>query len=156
MINRAFAAGFCAICCIGFLLAPSEASARSGGIAGRSLAMGAPRAPRVGALPLVRPGQIPPVVNAAAVGGFRALRAAPARRFHRVFRHRVPFVGVAAYGPYVVPDDAVAPPFPQTLANVRPVPSGEPVVVNGRICFAQSYIVPSEAGGTRPVIVTRC
>jgi hypothetical protein len=37
------------------------------------------------------------------------------------------------------------------------VPLGQPVVINGRPCFVQTHIVPSEeSGDRRPVTVTRC
>jgi hypothetical protein len=154
MINRTIAAGFCAICAVGLALAPDDVSARSGGIAGRSLALGARH---VGGLPLVKPGQIP-VIKPAVAGGFSGLRAV--RRHHRFSRNGVPLLdGVG--GPYYEPYGysgytGIESPYPQTITNARPVPPGDPVVVNGRVCFAQAYIVPSEAGGTRPVTVTRC
>lgn len=156
MFNRTVAARVCAICCLAFLVAPDAASARSGGFAaGSGLAVSA--LPRAGALPLVRPGQVPPVVNAAAALRLHALRLAPGRRLHRFSRHGVPLGGFA-YGPYYDPNDYIGAgsALPQTVANTRQVPPGEPVAINGRICFAQTYIVPSEAGGTRPVTVSRC
>ena len=163
MTNRTVAATFLAICCVGLGLAPIEAAAGPGGVGGRGVAIGAPR---VGALPLVRPGQVPllkpqgPAVNPAIAGGLRRFHRGFARGHGRFFRGGVPaLAGIDAPGgiyPYGEPGagSAVLWPGPQTA--VRPTPPGDPVVVNGRICFAQAYLVPSEAGGTRSVKVTRC
>jgi hypothetical protein len=120
-------------------------------------------------MPLVRPGSTPPAVSgpavrAGAVKGFRALQlGARHHGFRRGFarRHGVPLLvlqGDGYYGPYFDPGDgtAVLSPSARDVIAARPTPPGEPVVVDGRVCFAQSYLVPSEAGGTKPVRVTRC
>jgi hypothetical protein len=174
MIGRTAVASLFAICCAGLLLAPGEAAAGSRGRAiGRPLAI--PGLPRAGALPLVRPGYVRPAVTgkpfiAGAPGGFRALRAGARRRgFGHGFagRYGLPLLVLDSYGlnglygpygPYFDPGTGTAalPPPAQDVVVARPTPPGEPVVVNGQVCFAQTYIVPSEAGGTRPVKVTRC
>jgi hypothetical protein len=156
MVDRTTAAGVFGLCCIGFLLAPGEVSARPGGIAaGRGVAI--PALPRGGALPLVRPGH-GPVLNAAVVRGAGAFRRAQLRRHHRFHHQRWPLPAVGGiYQPYLEPnDDVVLPPPAPTPAYARPLPPGDPVAIAGRICFAQTYIVPSEAGGPRPLTITRC
>ncbi len=162
MTNRTIAAAYLALCCVGLALAPIEAAAGPGGVGGRGGAIGAPRA---GALPLVRPGQVPllkpqgPAVNSALPGGLRRFHRGFARGHGKFFRRGVPAIaGIYAPDgiyPYGVPDGGTAL-LPDRQMAVRPTPPGDPVVVNGRICFAQAYLVPSEAGGTRSVKVTRC
>jgi hypothetical protein len=83
-----------------------------------------------------------------------------ARGFHRSRKPVAPFAWIAAGGApyYYYPVDALGAgsAYPQTLATARPAPAGEPVNIGGRICFAQTYVVPSEAGGVRSVTINRC
>jgi hypothetical protein len=121
---RSLVASVCTIFCIGAVLAPVEASARSGGLAfGRGAA----------------------VVGKGAAG--RLIH--PARRFHQMPGARLPRYGSGAiYGSSYDPVDyiGVAWPYPRVQAA-----AGGDVV---RRCSSETVVVPSEAGGVRPITVT--
>jgi hypothetical protein len=116
------------MCCIGAVLAPVQASARSGG-----LAFGG---------------------GAALVGKGAAARSIhPARRFQRALGARLPRYGSGAiYGTTYDPVDyiGVAWPYPR----VQAASDGDATFI--RRCVADTVVVPSEAGGVRPITVTRC
>lgn len=128
---------------LGLVFAAQEADARSSGRGAGRPAISAPRS-------LQRFHQAP-VVNQAA----RGLHVTPhARRgsFNRRLGYGFPFVFGA---PYVYGGDGVVP--PTSYAETDSAPPGAPIVVNGRSCFVQPYVVPSEATRTmRTVTVTRC
>ena len=84
--------------------------------------------------------------------GLHVTRQPHRHSVHRDFRRRWPFVFAAPYG---IGDYGVVP--SASFAESGGIPPGEPVVMNGRPCFVQPHIVPSESTGTmRTVTVTRC
>jgi hypothetical protein len=130
-----------AIICVGLVFAASDAFARGGhGGGGR----------QAGPRSIVRSQQVPAFFPAATRAGH--VPRAHVRPFHRDLRRApahtfaFPAPGFVAYG---VPYDDGQP-------VLWRVPAGEPVTLNGRPCFVQRYIVPSEAGGSGPVSVARC
>jgi hypothetical protein len=135
------------IVCMGLVLVAGEAFARGAGGHGGGGHGGGGR--HAGSRPFVRSQQVPAFYPAAPRAGHGT--RAHVRPFHRDLRRArgpvfaFPAPGFVAYG--ASDDDEPA------LARV---PAGEPVTLNGRPCFVQRYVVPSEAGGSRPVSVARC
>ena len=83
------------------------------------------------------------------------------QRFRRVFGARLPRNGIGVYyGSSYDPGDvigAVEPYAPvQAIADVAALRDGDGAVVIGRRCSSQTVVVPSEAGGERPITITRC
>lgn len=162
MAFRILVAGLCAVCCIVAVLAPVEASARPGGSAiGRGLLFrGA--VPRPALQPSVHIGRAPALVTGgAAVPNFHPAHVAPMQRFRRVFGARLPRNGIGVYyGSSYDPGDvigAVGPVAPvQAVADVAAPREGAGAVAGGRRCNSQTVVVPSEAGGERPITITRC
>ena len=144
------------------MLAPVEASARSGGLAiGRGPVLRA-AVPRPALQPSLHIGRAPALVTkSAALPNLRPARVAPVQRFRRVFGARLPRNGIGvSYGSIYDPGDfiGVAGPYPpvQMVANTPPLREGDGAVAGGRRCSSQTVVVPSETGGERPVTVTRC
>jgi hypothetical protein len=150
------------VCCIASALAPVEASARPGGSTiGRGLLFrGA--VPRPALQPSVHIGRAPaPVAGGAAVPNFNPAHVAPVQRFRRVFGARLPRNGIGVYyGSSYDPGGvigAVGPYAPvQAVADVAAPRESDGAVVIGRRCSSQTVVVPSEAGGERPITVTGC
>jgi hypothetical protein len=141
MLSRIILAAFC----LGIVFAADEADARSRSSGhGHSRPAASPRS--------LQRFQQRPAVNRT-TQGLHVTRHPHRRAFHHHhFRHRWPFVFAAPYG---TGDGVVVP--PTSYAGSGGVPPGEPVVLNGRPCFVQPYIVPAEGTGTmRTVTVTRC
>ena len=161
MMFRSLVASVCTVCCIAAVLPPVEASARSGGLTiGRGL-MFRGAVLRPGLRPSVRIGRGPALVaKSAVVPNIQPAQVAPVRRFRRVFGARLPRNGIGVYyGSIYNPDDFIGaawqyPPV-QTVADMPPLLEGDDVVI-GRRCGSQTVVVPSEAGGERPITVTRC
>ena len=162
MMFRSLVASLCTVCCIACVLAPVEASARSGGSTiGRGLALrGA--VPRPALQPSVHIGRGPALVTSgAAVPNIHPAHVAPVQRFRRVFGARLPRNGIGVtYGSIYDPGGVIGPvgqyaPV-QTVADMPPLREGDGAVVIGRRCSSQTVVVPSEAGGERPITVTRC
>jgi hypothetical protein len=124
------------------VLAASDALARGGGHGGGGR--------HGGARSFVRSQQVPAFYPAP----IRARHGSHshAHPFHRTVR-RVPAHTFAFQAPGFAVDAGAA---GEVEPALRPMPAGEPVTLNGRPCFVQRYVVPSEAGGSRPVSVARC
>jgi hypothetical protein len=113
---------------------------------------------RAGGLPLVRPGQMPPVVASGGPTGVSPFVFRPARFHRRFFDVGLPLAGV---GPGFVP-------FDESITYVGTIP--RPVVVhapddgslnpenlvNRGGCRSETRMVPSEAGGEHPIKITWC
>jgi len=123
------------------------ASVRAGGLAG--VVRG------VVGQPLVRPGQMPPVVVSPAPAPVnRRFGFEPAREHRRFFGFRPPVVGAgpAFYGP-IADVGPIAPPLVLPVAGPA---GGDRGSVNGADCRSETRMVASEAGGERPIKITRC
>jgi hypothetical protein len=83
----------------------------------------------------------------------------PALRFRRVFGARLPFQGIGVYygSGYDVGNvtDSASLTAP-TIADGPGLWEDGQLSVLDRRCYSQRVIVPAEAGGTRPIVVTRC
>ena len=162
MVFRSLVAGVCTVCSIAAAMAPVEASARPGGstIARGLVLRGGMLRPAL--QPSVHIGRAPALVTSgAAVPNFHPAHVAPVQRFRRVFGARLPRNGIGVYyGSIYDPGDvigAVGQVAPvQTVADVPPLREGDGAAVIGRRCSSQTVVVPSEAGGERPITVTRC
>jgi hypothetical protein len=81
------------------------------------------------------------------------------QRFRRVFGARLPRNGIGVfYGSTFDPDYVAGtggPYFPAQTVDTTGVLAGDGIVL-GRRCGSQTVFVPSEAGGERPITVTRC
>jgi hypothetical protein len=162
MVFRILVASLCTVCGIVAVLAVGEASARPGGLAiGRGLLFrGA--VPRPAPQPSVHIGRAPALVTGgAAVPNFHPAQVAPVQRFRRVFGARLPRNGIGVYyGSIYGPSDVIgaagqyAP--VQAVADVPAPGEGASAAVIGRRCSSQTIVVPSEAGGERPITVTGC
>ncbi len=162
MAFRILVASLCTVCCVACVLAPVEASARPGGSAiGRGLLFrGA--VPRPALQPSVHIGRVPALVTGgAAVPNFHPAQVAPVQRFRRVFGARLPRNGIGVYygssydsGDVIGAVGQYAP--VQAVADLPAPGEGAGAAVIGRRCSSQTIVVPSEAGGERPITVTRC
>jgi hypothetical protein len=144
------AAGFLAILAIGLIAAPVETSARGGGFAGGHAMSfrGGFRAPMI--RPIARPQRV------AVPARTRTASFAPFRRTIGPRRVWVgaPWYGDYGYGDYGVPwygDYGVS---PDEQSQPVASPTTEPPRRLG--CSAQTYKVPSEAGGETSVKVWGC
>jgi hypothetical protein len=86
---------------------------------------------------------------------------APVLRFRRVFGARLPRDGIgvsygSVYGPggFIEATGQYAP--AQTIADTPSLREDDGVAAIGRRCSSQTVVVPAEAGGERPITVTRC
>jgi hypothetical protein len=151
------AAGFLAIFAIGLIAAPVETSARGGGGGGGGggFAGGHAMSFRGGfRAPMVRPAIARPQQVASA-----GIRTAPFAHFRRTIGPRrvwvgAPWYGDYGYGDYGVPwygDYGVS---PDEQSQPVASPTTEPPRRLG--CSAQTYKVPSEAGGETSVKVWGC
>jgi hypothetical protein len=164
------AASFLAIFATGLIVAPTETSARAGGVAGgRGMPMRA--IPFHGGFraPIVRPQIAPlrPAVNAVAPA---RVRAAPFAHF----RHRRFFAGglpvtvwgdAPWYSGYYDPSGYVAPYQQPTYTYPTATYPAPDTIVRERIiyvlpprpsCSTQTYLVPAERGGERSINIVRC
>jgi len=139
-------ASFLAILATGLIAAPVETSARGGGFAG-----GHGMSVRAGfRAPIIRPAIARPTRVAVPA---RVHNTAPFARFRHTIGPRRIWVGAPWYSDYgdstyVVPDEpSPSDTSPTTDANMTPRRLG---------CSAQTYRVPSEAGGETSVKVVRC
>jgi hypothetical protein len=169
MTFRSLVASLCAVCCIGSVLAPLEASARGGGPSiGRGLVLrGAVLRPALRpSFHIGRPsfhiGRGPALVTrGAVVPNIQPAYVAPVQRSRRVFGARLPRHGIGiTYGSIYDAGDVIGvagqlPPV-QTVADLPPLREGDRVAAIGRRCSSQTVVVPSEAGGERPITVTSC
>jgi hypothetical protein len=136
------------------MLAPLQASARAGGFMAGHATFNHLGFSRFVGQPLVRPGQVPPVVVSgvsAAINhtfGFEPVR--PHRRF---FGFSFPLTGIGvSYGPYDGPLVDVGAPRPAGTAPVAQ--DGDRSPAGG--CRTETRLVPSEAGGEQPITITWC
>jgi hypothetical protein len=158
MVFRSLVAGVCTACCIVAVLPPPEASARSGGLTiGRGLmARGA------GLRPSVLIGRRPaPVAKHVVVRDVQPAHGTPVRRFRRVFGARLPRNGIGvSYGSIYSPNDFIGAGWQYapatTVADMPPLVEDDDGAMLGRRCGAQTVVVPSEAGGARPITIWRC
>jgi hypothetical protein len=136
------AAGFLSVLAVGLIAAPVETSARGGGFAG-----GHGMSFRGGfRAPMIRPA----IARPQRVAVPARIRTAPFAHFRHAIGPRRVWVGAPWYGydgvsTYVVPDEQSQP-----VAS----PTTEPPRRLG--CSAQTYKVPSEAGGETSVKVWGC
>jgi hypothetical protein len=140
------AAGFLAVLAVGLIAAPVETSARGGGFAGsHGMSFGGGfRAP------IIRPAIARPQRVAVAAGPFAHFRHAIGPR--RVWvgapwygDYGAPWYGDYGVSTYVVPDEQSQPVASRTTEPPRRLG-----------CSAQTYKVPSEAGGETSVKVWGC
>jgi hypothetical protein len=157
MMFRALVASVCTVCCIAAALPPVAASARSGGLTVGPGLMFRGAVPRPGPRPAVLLGRGPALVpNRALLSHIQPAHVQPVRRFRRVFGARLPHNGIGVYyGSIYGPGDFIGVPPVQTVADTAVLPEADGVVINRR-CGSQTVIVPAEAGGERPITVTRC
>jgi hypothetical protein len=168
MTIRSLVAMIFAVCSIAPVLAPAEASARSGGLTinrGSVVRGFAPR-PALQSSVNIRQGHAF-ATKSAAVSSIHAAHVAPVRRFSRIFGHRLLRNGIVVYywpgysyywpgygaGDFigvVGPDQTMQPD-----ADMPALPA-DGVATTVLRCGPQPFVVPSEAGGERTVIVTRC
>lgn len=156
-VNRTLTAGFGAALGVAVMLAPLPASARAGGFAGHAAFVHGDFRHFVGQ-PLVRPGQVPPVVaSSAPVLVNRTFGFEPRRQHRRFFGFGFPLAGIGvSYGTYpyeapLVDVGAVARPWgPAPVAQ-----DGDRSLAGGE-CRTETRLVPSEAGGERPITITWC
>jgi hypothetical protein len=166
VLNRTFGIGAVARLLVGVLgaglvLVPLQTSARAGGLMAGHATFGRGDVLRFGGQPLVRPGQVPPVV---VTGGPATVNRISNRMFgvererhlRRFFGFGFPVAGAALwYGPYdqpipyvgVIARSPALPPIPET---------GDRISVNHDDCRSETRIVASEDGGERPIKITRC
>jgi hypothetical protein len=161
MMFRSFVASACVVCCIAAVLSPVEASARSGGLTiGRGVMVQGAVA-RPGLRPSVLIGRGPVIAaKRAVVPNIHLARRTPVQRFRRVFGARLPRKGIgvffgSTFDPSYFTGGAGQYPLAQTMADSTPLLGGDGIVL-GRRCGSQTVFVPSEAGGERPITVTRC
>src|SRR5215467_3050878 len=144
------AAGFLAVLAVGLIAAPVETSARGGGFAGvHGMSFrGGFRAP------MIRPA----IARPQRVAVPARIRTAPFAHFRRTIGPRRVWVGAPWYGDYAAPwygdygdSTYVVPEQSQPVAG----PTTEPPPRRFG-CSAQTYKVPSEAGGETSVKVFGC
>jgi hypothetical protein len=157
VVNRTLAAGVVAVPLVavlvaGVMLTPAPASARAGGFAAGHVSFNHGDFRRFGGLPLVRPGQMPPIVVSAGPPGINRIPALDVVRHHRrVFGLGIPVAGVGvSYGP-----------FDQPIADVGLHAADDGAragwtAANRGGCRSETRIVASEAGGERPIRITWC
>jgi hypothetical protein len=156
MMLRSLVASVFAVGCIAAVLGPVEASARAGGLTvGRGVMVhgavarpGLRRAVLIGRMPAVVP-------KRAVVPNFHVAHRTPVQRFRRVFGPRLPRNGIGVfYGSTFDPDyfTGAAGQYPAQVVVDSPSDGIVPV----RHCGSQTVVVPSEAGGERPITITRC
>jgi|EndMetStandDraft_7_1072992.scaffolds.fasta_scaffold604287_1 hypothetical protein len=158
MTIRSLVAIVFAVCSIASVFVPAEASARSGGLTINRGPVARSFAPRPAFQSSVHiPQGRALVTKGAAVSSIHATHVAPVRRFSRIFGHRHLRNGIVVYywpgysaGDFI----GIAEPYP-TDVDVPLLPQ-DGVATTGRRCGPQEFVVPSEAGGERTVIVTRC
>jgi hypothetical protein len=153
VVNRTLAAGVVAVPLVAVLVAgvtltPPQASARAGGFAVGHASFNHGDFRGFGGQPLVRPGQMPPVVVSVAPARINRIPALDAVRHHRVFGFGLPVAGVGvSFGP-----------FDQPIAEVgiHAADAGAPDGWTSGGCRSETRIVASEAGGERPIRITWC
>ena len=145
------AAGFLAILATGLIAAPVETSARGG----RAFAGGHAVSFRGGfRAPMIRPA----IARPQRVAAPARIRAARFAHFRRPIGPRRVWVGAPWYGDYGVPwygdygDSSYVAPDQQSQPEATPT-TQTPRRLG---CSAQTYKVPSEAGGETSVKVVRC
>jgi hypothetical protein len=169
LLNRTLRTGVIAVLMVaslgaGLELASLRASAQAGGMMDVHATFGRADFHRLVGQPLVRPGQAPPVVVSGGPAPVnRPLGFERARHHRRFFGFGLPVVGGGLYyGPYYGPFDgpladvgAIA--RPPVLRAVEPIPEGgDRLLVNRTECRSETRVVPSEAGGERPIKMTFC
>jgi hypothetical protein len=147
---RTLAAGIGAVLTLGAMVAGPQASARAGGFVAGRPAFNHRDFPRFVGQPLVRPGQPPPVVVSSAPADVnRTFAFEPVRHHRRFFGHGLPLAGIGiAYGPFGAPIADFG-----TLA--RPQDTSQ-AAEGASVCRSETRLVPSEAGGERPITITWC
>ena len=154
-VNRTLTAGIGAALGVAAMLAPLQAWARAGGfMAGHAALVHGDFRHFVGQ-PLVRPGQAPPVVvSSAPVLVNRTFGFEPLRHHRRFFGFGFPLGGIGvSYDPYEAPvADVGAIARPSGAATVAQ--DGDRSLAGG--CRSETRLVPSEAGGERPITITWC
>jgi hypothetical protein len=169
VLNRTSGIGAVALLMVGILgaglvLAP-QASARTGGLMAGHATFGRGDFFRLGGQPLVRPGQVPPVIVSGSNPAFVNPKFGVEReRHHRgFFGFGLPVAGFAlSYGPY-----GPYGPYDQPIADagviarplaVTPIPEGGDRIDRGNHgdCRSETRVVASEDGGERPIKITWC
>jgi hypothetical protein len=163
MLNRTLGARAVALLMVGILGAglvlALQASARAGGLMAGHATFGRGDFSRLSGQPLVRPGQVPPVI----VSGSSQAFVNPVFRLERERHHRgffgfgLPVAGFASsYGPYDQPIANVGV-MVRPLA-VTPLPEGGDRIDRGNHddCRTETRMVASEDGGERAIKITRC
>ena len=150
MTPRIVPSGCAALLSFGLMLAPSEASARGGGLA----------APRGLSAPAgIGAWVAKPAMSGGAAVGIHPWHAKP-HHLRRPFRHgALPVVYGADYSPlYAMPYDQPAADDPSAYptAGTGPAPRHISVIARPPTCNSQTMKVPSERGGERAITVTRC
>jgi hypothetical protein len=143
------AAGFLAILATGLIAAPVETSARGGRAFGGGHAMsfrGGFRAP-MSRPAIARPQRV------AVPARIRAARFAP---FRRTIGPRRVWVGAPWYGDYGAPWYGDYGDSSNAVPDQQPEATPTPQTPRRLGCSAQTYKVPSEAGGETSVKVVRC
>jgi hypothetical protein len=166
VFNRTLGAGVVlVIACLGAgpVPAPLQATARAGGVVAGHAAFNHGDFRGFGGQPLVRPGQMPPVVVSGGPAGInRPFGFEPARFHRRHFGFGLPVVGI---GPsFLQFDEPIAyvgaiarSPALHAADDASLVPEGgERISVNRGGCRLETRIVASEAGGERPIRITWC
>ena len=164
VVNRTLAAGTVAVLMVAALgadplIAPLQASARAGGFAAGHATINHGDFRRFGGQPLVRPGQMPPVVVSVAPAGINRTSALdPVRRHRRVFGFGLPVAGVGvSFGPFDQPIADVG--AIDRVPGLRAADDGTAdawTSANRGGCRSETRIVASEAGGERPIRITWC
>jgi hypothetical protein len=110
-------------------------------------------------LPLVRPGQAPPVGSGGPVPVVvdRRFGFAPAHAHRRFFGFGLPVVGVGpVVGPFDAPIADAGVVAPGQVWRAPDPGNGAPISANGGDCRSETRMVSSEAGGERPIRITWC
>jgi hypothetical protein len=167
VLNRTLGAGVVLVIAFlgaGPVPAPLQATARAGAFVAGQAAFSHGDFRGFGGQPLVRPGQMPPVVVSGGPAGINRPFGFERARFHR--RHfRVGLPVVAGSLPFFRPFDepiayvgAIArPPALHAVDDASLGPEGgERISVNRGGCRSETRIVASEAGGERPIRITWC
>jgi len=161
VLNRALWTGVVAVPVVAFLGAglmpgPLQATARAGGFVAGPATFNRGDFHRFVGQPLVRPGQMPPVVVSGAPAVNRTFGVEPARFHHRVFGLGFPVAGVGlSYGPF---DDvgAISRPSGPRAADDGYPDGSDRISANRGGCRSETRMVSSEDGGERPVKITWC
>jgi hypothetical protein len=167
MIIRSFAAVCGAVAAFSTALAPTESFARARGVAAASAPAVRAALPRAAPRPNFHRGNASQMPAKSLVAGpssksvpgakhhYKPDHMAPHRRHTRFFARRLPLGGIGIfYGPIYGPALYEVPiPVSETADDAMPVPQRNG---GGNHCRSRIVVVPSEAGGERPITITEC